>query len=160
MVGCRPLGVFEGDGGAAIHYKSRTGTADAPSRVYAGGLALSESFESLYARDAKPADAAAPLTEARSRIRNAGMRITKPRIAIIEALQRHAGPISIERIHQEAQKGDAANEGKLIRWLHNLTGMAEDIFEMTIAALVGPHATFATVARKVAAKVERDSAQR
>ena len=67
---------------------------------------------------------------------------------------------TVERIHQEAQKGDAANEGKLIRWLHNLTGMAEDIFEMTIAALVGPHATFATVARKVAAKVERDSAQR
>jgi Fur family ferric uptake transcriptional regulator len=38
---------------------------------------------------------------ARSRIRTAGMRITKPRMAIIEALQRHEGPISIERIHQE-----------------------------------------------------------
>ena len=37
---------------------------------------------------------------ARARIRTAGMRITKPRIAIIEALQRHEGPISIERIHQ------------------------------------------------------------
>ena len=37
---------------------------------------------------------------ARIRIRNAGMRITKPRIAIIEALQQHEGPISIERIHQ------------------------------------------------------------
>ncbi len=45
--------------------------------------------------------AAAPLAEARARIRNAGMRITKPRIAIIESLLRHAGPISIERIHQE-----------------------------------------------------------
>lgn len=41
------------------------------------------------------------LDEARSRIRNAKMRITKPRIAIIESLQRHEGPISIERIHQE-----------------------------------------------------------
>lgn len=41
-----------------------------------------------------------PIDAARARIRNAGMRITKPRIAIIEALQQHAGPISIERIHQ------------------------------------------------------------
>lgn len=45
--------------------------------------------------------AVSPLLEARARIRNAGMRITKPRIAIIESLLRHAGPISIERIHQE-----------------------------------------------------------
>ena len=29
------------------------------------------------------------------------MRITKPRIAIIESLIRHEGPLSIERIHQE-----------------------------------------------------------
>ena len=42
------------------------------------------------------------LGKARNRIRNAGMRITKPRIAIIESLLRHAGPISIERIHQVA----------------------------------------------------------
>lgn len=49
----------------------------------------------------QPAPADSPLTEARARIRNAGMRITKPRIAIIESLLRHAGPISIERIHQD-----------------------------------------------------------
>jgi len=49
----------------------------------------------------QPADAAAPLSEARARIRNAGMRITKPRMAIIESLLRHAGPISIERLHQD-----------------------------------------------------------
>lgn len=42
---------------------------------------------------------------ARSRIRGAGMRITKPRVAIIESLQRHAGPVSIERIHQEMGAG-------------------------------------------------------
>ncbi|MBL9215166.1 MAG: transcriptional repressor [Opitutaceae bacterium] len=29
------------------------------------------------------------------------MRITKPRVAIIEALLRHHGPVSIERIHQD-----------------------------------------------------------
>ena len=42
-----------------------------------------------------------PLDEARSRIRGAQMRITKPRIAIIESLLQHAGPVSIERIHQD-----------------------------------------------------------
>jgi Fur family ferric uptake transcriptional regulator len=41
------------------------------------------------------------LDEARTRIRQARMRITKPRLAIIESLHRHEGPISIERIHQE-----------------------------------------------------------
>jgi Fur family ferric uptake transcriptional regulator len=42
-----------------------------------------------------------PLEEARTRIRNAQMRITKPRIAIIESLIQHEGPVSIERIHQD-----------------------------------------------------------
>ena len=45
--------------------------------------------------------AGSPLEEARTRIRQAQMRITKPRIAIIESLIRHEGPLSIERIHQE-----------------------------------------------------------
>lgn len=48
-----------------------------------------------------PAPATSPIEEARTRIRNAGMRITKPRIAIIESLLLHQGPISIERIHQD-----------------------------------------------------------
>ncbi len=37
---------------------------------------------------------------ARARIRGAGMRITQPRLAIIEVLQKHDGPVSIEKIHQ------------------------------------------------------------
>jgi Fur family ferric uptake transcriptional regulator len=41
------------------------------------------------------------LNEACNRIRTAGMRVTKPRIALIEALLRQKGPVSIERIHQE-----------------------------------------------------------
>lgn len=48
------LGAFEGDGGAPIHYKSREGTGGGRSRVYAGGLALTESFEPLFAREEKP----------------------------------------------------------------------------------------------------------
>ncbi len=42
-----------------------------------------------------------PVDEARNRIHNAGMRVTKPRVAIIESLLKHQGPISIERIHQD-----------------------------------------------------------
>jgi Fur family ferric uptake transcriptional regulator len=49
----------------------------------------------------KQPSGASPLEEARSRIRSAQMRITKPRIAIIELLMQHEGPVSIERIHQE-----------------------------------------------------------
>ncbi len=45
------------------------------------------------------------LDEARNRIRQARMRITKPRIAIVESLHRHEGPISIERIHQDVGIG-------------------------------------------------------
>jgi len=50
---------------------------------------------------AQPGEAESPLSEARARIRNAQMRITKPRIAIIESMMHHEGPISIERIHQD-----------------------------------------------------------
>ncbi len=45
------------------------------------------------------------LTEARTRIRTAGMRITKPRLAIIASLHRHEGPVSCERIHQDVGTG-------------------------------------------------------
>mgnify|MGYP001562072318 CR=1 FL=1 len=45
------------------------------------------------------------LTEARNRIRRAGMRITQPRLAIIASLHRHEGPVSCERIHQEVGAG-------------------------------------------------------
>jgi Fur family ferric uptake transcriptional regulator len=42
------------------------------------------------------------IEEARNRIRNARMRVTKPRVAIIESLLAYKGPVSIERIHQDA----------------------------------------------------------
>ena len=41
------------------------------------------------------------LNQAQHRIRTAGMRVTKPRVALIEALLRQNGPASIERIHQQ-----------------------------------------------------------
>ena len=45
------------------------------------------------------------LTEARNRIRHAGMRITQPRLAIIASLHRHEGPVNCERIHQDVGTG-------------------------------------------------------
>jgi len=43
------------DGGADVAYKHRPGPAGAIPRVYAGGLALNESFDPLFARSAAPA---------------------------------------------------------------------------------------------------------
>jgi len=43
---------------------------------------------------------AACLVEAQNRIRTAGMRVTKPRIALVETLLQQTGPVSIERIHR------------------------------------------------------------
>ncbi|OAN45149.1 peptidase C14 [Chloroflexus islandicus] len=63
---------------------------------------------------------------------------------------------TVKKIEQEALKRDQANEHKLTRWLRNLAAMADDIFEVTVAALTGPQAAFATVARKVAEKVRKE----
>lgn len=43
----------------------------------------------------------APLADACARLRRAGMRITKPRIALIESLARRTAPVAIETLHQE-----------------------------------------------------------
>lgn len=66
---------------------------------------------------------------------------------------------TVQAIQEEAQKGDQASEKRLTRWLHHLAAMAEDIFAVTIAALTGPQAAFATVARKVAAKAQQQREQ-
>lgn len=52
----------------------------------------------VLAPAAKPAN---PLADASGRIRKAGMRITKPRVALIEALARRTAPVSIEALHHE-----------------------------------------------------------
>jgi hypothetical protein len=66
---------------------------------------------------------------------------------------------AVRSIEEEARKGDQANERKLTRWLRTLAGMAEDIFDVTVAALTGPQAAVATVARKVAAKAKQEREQ-
>jgi Fur family ferric uptake transcriptional regulator len=82
------------------------------------------------------------LHEACNRIRNAGMRVTKPRVALVEALLKQSGPVSIERIHQEVGVKScdlvtiyrclAAFEGLgLVRrsYLHNGTCLYEQTFD-------------------------------
>ncbi len=63
-------------------------------------ISATQSNHPLAAVTASPVSADSTLDEARTRIRQAGMRITKPRVAIIESMQRHEGPVSIDRIHQ------------------------------------------------------------
>ena len=48
-------GTFEGEDGLSVAFKRRDGPAGAVPRVYSGGLALNESFDALFARDAAPA---------------------------------------------------------------------------------------------------------
>lgn len=64
-------------------------------------ISATQSNHPLAAVSASPVPAESALDEARTRIRQAGMRITKPRLAIVESMQQHEGPVSIERIHQE-----------------------------------------------------------
>ena len=64
-------------------------------------ISATQSNHPLAAVTASPAPAGSALDEARTRIRQAGMRITKPRFAIVESMQQHEGPVSIERIHQQ-----------------------------------------------------------
>lgn len=68
-------------------------------------ISATQSNHPLAAVDSAAASLESALDLARSRIRAAGMRITKPRIALVESLQRHQGPVSIERIHQDVGAG-------------------------------------------------------
>jgi len=60
----------------------------------------------------------------------------------------------VDRIQQEATKGETANGGKLERWLRDLAGIAPDIFDVTVAALTSPAAAVGMVVKKVAEKAK------
>lgn len=62
-------------------------------------IAATQSNHPAAATDPRAIDAA--ITVACGRIRNAGMRVTKPRVALVETLLKLDGPVSIERIHQQ-----------------------------------------------------------
>jgi hypothetical protein len=64
-----------------------------------------------------------------------------------------------KNIYGEALAADYANENKLNRWLNYLADTAKDIFDLTVAALTGPQAALAPVARKLATKVKQSRAK-
>jgi hypothetical protein len=59
---------------------------------------------------------------------------------------------TVQKVQEEAAKGEAANPTKVERWLGNLAEMAPDILEVTVACLTNPAAGVAAVIRKVAEK--------
>ena len=66
---------------------------------------------------------------------------------------------TIQQIQTEVAKGEAANPNKVERWLKTLAGMADDIFEVTVACLASPAAGVATVIRKVVEKAKAEAKQ-
>jgi Fur family ferric uptake transcriptional regulator len=45
-----------------------------------------------------------PVVVGCSRLKERGLRITKPRVALIEALARQSGPVSIDKLHDEVSR--------------------------------------------------------
>lgn len=65
-------------------------------------IAATQSNHPLAGPTATPTPA--PVEVAFARLREAGMRITKPRIALLEALARLPRPVPIEELHQQLDK--------------------------------------------------------
>jgi hypothetical protein len=65
---------------------------------------------------------------------------------------------TVQKIQAEVAKSEEANPNKVERWLKTLAGMADDIFEVTLACLTSPAAGIASVIRKVAQKAKEESA--
>jgi hypothetical protein len=65
----------------------------------------------------------------------------------------------VEQIEQEVRKGDSAHPAKVEGWLRYLGAMADDIFEVTVAALINPVAGIGKAIKLIAQKVREDKAQ-
>ena len=57
---------------------------------------------------------------------------------------------TIQKIEEEASKGEEVNESKLTRWMDNLNKMAPDIVDVALASLGGPVAGATAVLKKIA----------
>ncbi len=64
---------------------------------------------------------------------------------------------TVEKIEQEARKGEQANANKVERWLKFLASMADDIFQVTAATLANPLAGAAKVIQLVAQKAKEEN---
>jgi hypothetical protein len=63
---------------------------------------------------------------------------------------------AIAQIEREVKKGEAADPGTVERWLRFLAGMADDIFQVTAAALANPVAGAAKAVQLIAQKAKRE----
>jgi hypothetical protein len=64
---------------------------------------------------------------------------------------------TVQKVEQEAAKGEAANPTKIERWLRFLGGMAPDILDVTVACLTNPLAGVGTVIHKIAEKARAEA---
>lgn len=62
----------------------------------------------------------------------------------------------VEKIEQEVKKGEAANPTKIERWLKFLATTSDDIFQVTVAALVNPLSGLAKAIQLIAQKVQKE----
>lgn len=61
---------------------------------------------------------------------------------------------TVNKIQEEAKKGEQANPNKIERWLKSLLGMADDIFQVTAATLTNPELGIGTAVRLIAEKAQ------
>jgi hypothetical protein len=64
---------------------------------------------------------------------------------------------TVQKIEEEATKGEEANPKKVERWLKTLGMMADDILEVTVACLTSPGAGIAAVIKKIAEKAKGEA---
>jgi hypothetical protein len=62
----------------------------------------------------------------------------------------------VRRIENEIATGEKAQPSKVERWLRDLAGMAPDILDVTVAAIMSPVAGISVVIQKIAQKVKED----
>jgi hypothetical protein len=61
---------------------------------------------------------------------------------------------TVKKIEAEVRKGSGANAAKVGRWLRFLAEMADDVFQVTTAALISPVAGVAKAVQLIAAKAK------
>jgi hypothetical protein len=78
---------------------------------------------------------------------------TGPRHADVEEVSQ-----TVQRVEQEAGKGDDANAERIERWLRTLGEVAPDVLELAVNALTNPAALVTSAVRIVARKFQTQSA--
>lgn len=65
---------------------------------------------------------------------------------------------TVHKIEEEVRKGEEASPSKVERWLRFLAGMADDIFQVTVATLASPIAGIAKAIQLIAQKAKESGA--